>query len=254
MKHETITVRNSGQIEIYNSIPKSRGHKKLNEFLSKLSKNLIERSAMYLLNVEPYPVYAYSEKSFHTILTPSIDLLTKKYLIESPIRRIAKGKRNQPRKDGHGWADYWIGYSDIEIFLELKHGWIAANSKSNNKRKLKLENLWDVMNRQLNHLEHNAKGYQIQMGKSQTFFRIGMMILPFYQWSNKKENIKKEMSHFQNIHKEISKEFIPNASWAGLFMHTSFLDDDELLIKAGARFRYLPGFMVLLNVKEIHKL
>jgi hypothetical protein len=150
-------------------------------------------------------------------------------------------------------VDYWIGYDSIEIFLELKHGWIATNSKSNSTRKL-IQNLWDVMNTQLDHLEHESKVYQIQMGKSQTFFRIGMMILPFYQWSNNKEKIIKDKSHFQDIHKQLSKDILPIPSWTGLFwMHKSF-QTNALISEEGTRFCYRPGFMVLLNVKEINRI
>jgi len=247
-----LTIRNCGQIEILNSIKKSTGHKTLNEFLINLSENLIKRSALFLQNVQSYPAYAYSEKSFHTILTPAIDSITKNYLIEFPIRRIAKGKRNQPKKDGHGWADYWIGHNNIEIFLELKHGWVATNSKSNSTRQQIQKNLWDVMNTQLDHLEHDAKEYQSQMKKSQTFFRVGMMILPFYQWSTTKEKIITNKLHFQDIYNNISKDLSPKPNWAGLFwMHSNFQED--LLSEENGRYCNRPGFMILLNVKEISK-
>jgi hypothetical protein len=79
------------------------------------------------------------------------------------------------------------------------------------------------------------------------------MILPFYQWSKSEEKIKKDKSHFQKIHKNISTEIMPKPSWAGLFWMHDSLREDLLRQEGEKRFCYRPGFMVLLNVKEIFK-
>lgn len=263
MKEDNIKVRNCGSINYVNSIKGSKNIttkrlNELNEFLTQLSKNLIKRSALYLDNViEGEPAYAYSEKTFHTILIPAIDLITHKFLIECPIKRFVEPKRKLPGKNGKGWADYWIGYKNIEIFLELKQGSIATIPRTKMAIKAKnrikqIQDLWNDVNTQLKELEHDATIYQNEMKKHDNCFRIGMLILPFYQWSNLKKDIQKDISFFESVYKEVVEQINPKPNWSGLFLMNSRFEN-RIMKDTGDKYCYNPGFLMLMNVIEIKR-
>lgn len=250
------SLRNSGKLLIKGNVPKSKGYKDFNKFLDKLAEKILKKSADFM-SVDPeYPIYAYSEKSFHTILTPSIYELTKSFIVESPVKRYKKPKRNSVGIDSHGWVDYWIQYESIRIYLELKHGWL--NTKSGNPQK-HIQELWNNMKKQLENTENEANYDQRNWAGNKTVFRAGMLILPFYQKvtakskSDAKKKLKSNQGDFEEIFNNVFDKLDPKPKWGSLMLMHSNFHNDLIQDQDGGMFIFRPGYMVLMNIMEISK-
>lgn len=238
-------------------MPKSKGYLDFRNFLNALAVKLLQKSADFMTVDSDYPIYAYSEKSFHTIMTPAIYELTKSFIVESPVTRYRKGKRNVSGIDSHGWVDYWIEFNSIRIYLELKHGWL--NTKSGNPKKYIQEELWGVMDEQLLKTEKEAEYDQVNWAGKKTVFRAGMLILPFYQRfsaGNKDEamsKLKYKEGDFIKTLDNVFNKLEPKPKWGSLLlMHHNF-HKNLLQDQYDGKYIFRPGFLILMNIKEIKK-
>ena len=97
------------------SLPPGKGQKVTKTLLKELFKNVINQSKKYYEETNDI-IFAYREKQLHTVICPSIEKITKSFMIEHPIKRKPVGE-----EEYSGNIDYWISYNGFSYVIELKH-------------------------------------------------------------------------------------------------------------------------------------
>lgn len=128
MKHETI--KDCGELGIEFDNIRGHGSRVTRDFLRRLLKRIVERSAKYYYQTQEH-VFTYRERQLHSVVCPSIADITPSYLMEHPLTRKPAGE-----EEYRGNIDYWISYRNYSFLMELKHTYFAIRNADNPRKSI----------------------------------------------------------------------------------------------------------------------
>lgn len=186
---------------------RKKAFKVAKEFVEELFFGISKKCTKYINNVSWDLPYAFSERTLDSVIAPVMSYLCDSIILtELPTHRYSK-RKNYEVEDSDGRIDYWCIYQNYSFVIEIKHGYdtFKQNKDSDNLRKNVYED-WRTMNKQLNSLEEEIKGYQ---EKTKGVIRIGLHFITsrtskeltkdLINDFRKKENIKQTMQRFSKI-------------------------------------------------------
>lgn len=124
------TIKNSGKVGMEFCLTDGNGMRVSKDLIEILIYNIIEKSTKYHNETGDH-VFIYREKQLHTVICPSIEMITPCFLFEHPLTRKPTGE-----EEYRGHADYWISYRNYEFILELKHAFFAYKRVNNPRQSI----------------------------------------------------------------------------------------------------------------------
>lgn len=174
------------------------------------------------MNLIPNDIpFAYRERQLQSILAPVFNDLTQGcYKMELFVLR--NDKKLRKKDDMHGWVDYWCGYRNTDIFIELKHGYISERS---GQIKKDVQNKWEEAQRQINTIKEEVNNYSL-IGKNGAV-RIALMAMPIFKTVNGEEDYNAGVNHDEliKIQENVVMQLNPAPNWSGMWILHDDLDN-----------------------------
>jgi len=173
LKYETIT--GCGEFGIEFSKIDGDGARVSRDFLRRLLKYIVEKSAKYYTETGEH-VLTHRERQLHSVVCPSIAEITSSYLMEQPLNRKPAGE-----EEYRGNVDYWISYRNYSFLMELKHSYFAYRNAENPRKSIAkrfvraIEQLREIRREECRYLTIN-KG----------LIKVALQAVVFYQGSKDK--------------------------------------------------------------------
>jgi hypothetical protein len=118
-------------IEINSKTKPDDKHRIIDDFLFKLSKNLINHSVNYFDKYgekEWDNCFYYSERGTYSVFSAALDKLTNIHLSEYSIHK-KEDKRLSEENNKERAIDFWCNYRKKDFYIELKKNWIGLKTK-----------------------------------------------------------------------------------------------------------------------------
>ncbi|MFT9495883.1 hypothetical protein [Anaerosolibacter sp.] len=135
---------------------------------------------------------------------------------------LRNDKKLRKKDDMHGWVDYWCGYRNTDIFIELKHGYISERS---GQIKKDVQNKWEEAQRQINTIKEEVNNYSL-IGKNGAV-RIALMAMPIFKTVNGEEDYNAGVNHDEliKIQENVVMQLNPAPNWSGMWILHDDLDN-----------------------------
>ncbi len=172
--------------------------------------------------------FAYRERQLQAIFAPVLnDISDGCFKVELFVSRNDKKPRHID-KELHGWVDYWCGYRNTDIFIELKHGFV--NEQTGRVRK-EVQSKWTEALNQISTIKKDVKDYSI-IGTNDPL-RIALIILPIYK-TIKDGEVEKYASNemLTKIQIDVMKYLTPSPTCSGLWILHEDLENRMEYIKS----------------------
>lgn len=158
--------------------------------------------------------FVYRERQLQSIFAPILNEISGGcYKVEVFVSRN-KRKPRTVEKEVHGWVDYWCGFRNTDIFIELKHGFV---SEKTGRVRQDVQNKWDEALIQISSIKDDIMDYSL-IGTNGAK-RIVLIVLPIYQKLSESTVAKASLTELlTNIQVDIMNNLFPSPNWSGLWI------------------------------------
>lgn len=231
------TIKNVGRICENNEL-KGPGSLKVTKFLQEITHRFAKTCIAYYDATDELP-FIYRERQLHSILLPSIAHIANAVLVEQPITRKSKDS------SGHGWVDYWVQYKKDVLLIELKHSWFNVSSQ---KTFAVTKKAWDKSIEQLEKVTW-SEAFNMALG-SRFVAKVAMLIVPFYQTSNDKNNLEfPNIERIDEMHLSLINQFSSTPNWSCIWQLHNRLQKKYILSDGSYEIYPCVGILAKVDVK-----
>jgi hypothetical protein len=167
------TIKNSGKVGMEFCHTDSNGARVTRDLLRRLIINIVKKSTKYYDETGDH-VFAYREKQLHSVICPSIEMITPSFLIEHPLTRKPAGEEEYT-----GYADYWISYRNYSFLLELKHSYFAYKRAKNPR-----QSIGSKFDNAIQQLKNVRKSECQLLTENNGLIKIALEAIVFYEGSS----------------------------------------------------------------------
>jgi len=165
---------NQFEISIIDSIIDGKGIRSTRKFLKTVMENFAQESLSFYQLWGEFP-FIYSEKQVNSVIVPAIHNYTNNIFLEQPFKK---------RDNAQRFLDIVTSKGDNIYLIELKHSW---NSKTQGTTQ-GTNNEWKTAIGQIADINRKTIGGYFDC-KSDTVFKIVLMVMPTYLASHTQYNI-----------------------------------------------------------------
>ena len=203
-------IDNSGKVGFNFYHRDRKGARVSRDFIEKLFVNMVKKSTIYFDETDNDHIFTYREKQLHTVICPSIEMITPRFVIELPITRKPAGD-----EEYQGNVDYWISYRNYTFLLELKHTFFAYKNPGQPHRYIRSK--FKDAKKQLENIRIKECR---RLADNKGTIKIALEVIVFYETSKKEiSNIESDDYTYSNLldnmikNAELENEISFSAIW-----------------------------------------